>query len=185
MKTELRALGNKIEQFLENTNGIIEAAEKIKDAKSLVLLGRGANSAVAEEGALKIKETSYIDANGYPSGEFLHGYVAIVDEYIPVISIIAPFEIDNKNYNLAISNTEDVKQKRNPDLIIIKSQEDILIESRLLFKNAVFINIPQASSEITPIFAVISLQLLSFKIAELLGRDVNNPRSLTKAITSE
>ncbi|OGI02934.1 MAG: hypothetical protein A2287_02355 [Candidatus Melainabacteria bacterium RIFOXYA12_FULL_32_12] len=185
LKAELCTLGKKIEKFLENTDQIDKAAEKIKDSKSLILLGRGTNSAVAEEGALKIKETSYIDANGYPAGEFLHGYVAVVDENIPVISIISPYQIDGENYNLVISNTEEVKRKRNPDLVIIKSQEDLLIENRLLFAGADFINIPQSSSEISPVFAVISLQLLSFRIAELLGRDVNNPRSLTKSITAE
>lgn len=183
LKRELHLVGKKIEELLQNTEQIDKIAHKIKDYRSLILVGRGANSAAAEEGALKIKETSYIDANGYPSGEFLHGYIAVVDENIPVISIILPANQDN--YNLALSNAEEIKKKRNPHLIIVRSKEDTEIALKTLLKDSDFIDIPHSPAEISPILAVVSFQILAFRIAEQLGRDVNNPRSLTKSLTSE
>lgn len=185
LKQELGSIKKKLAKFLENMDEITKIANKIKDFKNIVLIGRNYNFAVAQEGSLKIKETSYIDANGYPSGEFLHGYIAVIDKHIPVISIIPPEIPINDTYKLAISNTEEIRKKRNPDLIIIKSAEDNKIQSNSLFSDTDFINIPQSSPEIFPIFAVASLQLLAFKIAEALGRDTNNPRSLTKSITKE
>ncbi|MFH0702481.1 MAG: SIS domain-containing protein [bacterium] len=182
-KSELHYLKNKLEKVLENIEKLSSITEKIKDSKSIILIGRGLNFAVAQEGALKIKETDYIDANGYPSGEFLHGYLAIIDKNIPIISIIVP-DINN-NYKLAINNTEEIKQKRNPNLIIIKSQKDKEIETRPLFKDADFINIPEAGEEVSSIFTVVILQLLAFKIAKALGLDTDNPRGLSKTIVSE
>ncbi|MCK7516070.1 MAG: SIS domain-containing protein [Desulfobacterales bacterium] len=185
LKEEFSLIGNNIRDFLINTENIDKIAKKIFNSKHLILLGRGANAAVAEEGALKIKETSYIDANGYPSGEFLHGYIAALDEHMPVISIIIDDKDNSFIYNLAKQNTKDIKTKRNPHLIIIKSHSDKEIEKEPLFKDADFIDIPEANIPISCLYAVISLQILALRIAENLGRDVNNPRSLTKAITSE
>lgn len=184
-KREFHKIPEKIEKLIENIEKFRNIAAKIKDSRSIVLLGRAANSASAMEGALKIKETSYIDANGYPAGEFLHGYIALLDENIPVISIITSDDKNNFNYRLAIRNTEEIKRKRNPHLIIIKSQNDKEIESHTLFENADFINIPEISEEISPLLAVISLQLLAFAIAKALGRDLDKPRGLTKTITDE
>lgn len=185
LKQELHLAEDKLEKIFENVKVIDKIAEKIKNSKSIVLLGRSLNFAVAKEGALKIKETSYIDANGYPTGEFLHGHMAVVDKDIPVISIIVPNKKNPPNYKLALSNTEEIKQKRSPHLIIIKSQADKEIEKNPVFKNTDFINIPETCEEVSPLFVVIVLQLLALKIAQGLGRDVDNPRSLTKAIVSE
>jgi len=185
LKQEFYSAIDKLEELIKNTGEFDEIAQKIKDSKSLIILGRGSNFPVAQEGALKIKETSYIDANGYPAGEFLHGYVAVVDENIPVISIIIPNCIDDATYKLSIQNTETVKKKRNPPLIIIKSKEDKEIELNTVFKDACFINIPHSCELISPVFTSVALQILAFKIAQALGRDLKNPRGLTKAITSE
>jgi glucosamine--fructose-6-phosphate aminotransferase (isomerizing) len=185
LKQEFRSLGDKIENFLQNPEEIYAIAEKLKDFKSIALVGRGPNSAVAEEGALKIKETTYINANGYPTGEFLHGYIAVVDENIPVISIIDYKARNNNSYNLSVTNTEKIKATRDPYLIIIKNQEDNSFNTIPSLSDADFINIPQSENETFSILSVISLQLLAFKMAEHLGRDVNNPRSLTKSIVSE
>lgn len=185
LKQEFYSAIDKLEELINNTEEFDKIVQKIKDSKSLIILGRGSNFPVAQEGALKIKETSYIDANGYPSGEFLHGYVAVVDENIPVISIIIPNLVDDATYRLSIQNTETVKKKRNPSLIIIKSKKDKEIESNPEFKDAYFINIPDSCEMISPVFTSVALQILAFKVAETLGRDFSNPRGLTKAITSE
>ncbi|MDD3012868.1 MAG: SIS domain-containing protein [Candidatus Gastranaerophilales bacterium] len=183
LKLELHILIHKIEKLLRNDINIEKIAGKIKESKNLVILGRGTNYAAAQEGALKIKETSYIDANGYPTGEFLHGHMAVLNENTPVISIIVHNKAGDINYNLAIKNTEEIKHKLNPDLIIIKNQKDKHIET--LFKGAGFINIPESDELISPMLTVITLQILAVKMADLLGRDVDHPRGLSKAVTAE
>jgi len=183
VKLELHNLIYKIEKLLRNDKNIEKIANKIKESKNLVILGRGANFAAAQEGALKIKETSYIDANGYPTGEFLHGHMAVLDENIPVISIIVHNKANDINYNLAVKNTEEIKYKLNPGLIIIKNQKDKQIET--LFSSAGFINIPECDEIVSPMLTVITLQILAVKIADLLGRDVDHPRGLSKAVTAE
>lgn len=184
IKKELHQVKPKLETFLKDTTQIERAANKIKNAKNTILLGRGINSSVVQEGALKIKETSYIDANGYPSGEFLHGYMAVTDKTTPVISIIVP-DSEKINYNLAVANTEHIKERRNPDLVIIKSAKDKILQSGKFFKDAAFINIPESSEDVSPIYTVSALQTLALKTAEALGRDVDHPRDLTKSVTFE
>ncbi|MFA6989004.1 MAG: SIS domain-containing protein, partial [Candidatus Gastranaerophilaceae bacterium] len=184
IKEELRQVKPNLERFLSNTPQIEQAANVIKDSKNTILLGRGINSSVVQEGALKIKETTYIDANGYPSGEFLHGHMAVTDKTTPVISIIVP-DKDKENYNLSIANTEHIKQRRNPNLVIIKNEKDKTIEEQKAFKNAAFINIPQSSEDISPIYTVTALQLIALKTAEALGRDIDHPRDLTKSVMFE
>ena len=184
LKKELHATGEAVEEFIENSAFLDETAKKLSGLKSLAILGRGANHAAAQEGALKIMETSYIDATGYPTGEFMHGYVAMVDENAPVLSIILKDD-KNMNYNLCLTNTEEIKKKRNPDLIIIKSDNDKDIEQRPLLKDSLFLEIPSFSQEISSIFVVVLFQLLALKIANILNLDVNNPRSLSKAIENE
>lgn len=174
LKSEINKFFENIDKFAESLNNIVDS---IKNYKDIVLLGRGLYSGLAEEGALKVKETSYINANAYPAGEFLHGYMAILDENIPVIPIIMP----GSNYDLTIRNIEEIQKKRNPKLIIIKNDKDKEIES--LFKAASFINVPEES--ILPIFSTIALQLFAMKLAEFLGRDVDKPRGLTKFISEE
>jgi len=183
LKLELHVLVHKIEKLLKNDKNIEKIAGKIKDSKNLIILGRGTNYAAAQEGALKIKETSYMDANGYPTGEFLHGHMAVLDENTPVVSIIVHNKAGDINYNLAIKNTEEIKHKLNPRLIIIKNQKDKHIET--LFKGADFINIPESDELISPMLTVITLQILAVKMADLLGRDVDHPRGLSKAVTAE
>ena len=183
LKLELHILVHKIEKLLRNDKNIEKIAGKIKESKNLVILGRGTNFAAAQEGALKIKETSYIDANGYPTGEFLHGHMAVLDENTPVVSIIVHNKAGDINYNLAVKNTEEIKHKLNPRLIIIKNQKDKHIESE--FKGAGFINIPECDELISPMLTVITLQILAVKMADLLGRDVDHPRGLSKAVTAE
>ena len=184
LKEELHSALEKMDEFLENTDNITKLAQKIKDVSNLVIVGRSLSYAVAQEGALKIKETSYIDANGYPTGEFLHGYVAVLDNDIPVISIIVPNKKHEANYKLAIKQTLEMQQKGNSRLIIIKNSEDKAIEERFS-EDVQYINIPSSCEEVSPFFTVVCLQLLALRIAEALGKDPDNPRGLTKAIVSE
>lgn len=184
-KQELHKISKNLDKVLGNVDKITLIADKIKDSQHLVLLGRGVNLAVAQEGALKIKETSYIDANGYPSGEFMHGHKAVIDEKIPVISIIVPGEEGDPKYKYAINNTVEVKNNSNTDLVIIKSEKDKDIENNPVFKDAMFIDIPECEEKISPLYTLITLQLLALKIAEGLGRDVDQPRYLKKAVTNE
>jgi len=162
---DLLKVPGKIANYLENNNDIASIAEKLKNYKNLILLGRGQNWAFAEEGALKIKETSYINATGYPTGEFMHGHLAILDEEFPVISILAKSFNDVENYILAVKNTQEIKQKRNPVLIELNHNEQNEI--------------------IAPFITAVMLQLLAYKIATALGRDTDRPRGLKKTVDSE
>lgn len=182
IKKMIKELSIKAEEVLEQKTNIKKAAKKIKKAKSIVILGRGINSHITHEGALKIKETSYIDANGYPSGEFLHGHLAFVDKTIPVVSMLNKNISDTDNYKLAIKNTKEIKLKRKPPLIIIKTKEDTLDGN---FKNSVLIEVPQVLDELIPFINTICLQLLAYETAISLRRNVDKPRSLKKCVEKE
>lgn len=184
-KNELRQMPQYISSQIDDYGKIESVAGAISEQKSLVILGRGINYGTAQEAALKIKETSYIDANGYPTGEFLHGYVAVLDENAPIISLIPGDNKSAGNYKLALSNTEEIKKKRNPNLIIAKSQNNAEIEKNLLFNGADFLNIPDGPEWVSPFYLTVCVQMLALATANALGRDVNNPRALTKAITNE
>ncbi len=161
----LREVPEKISGFIETEDKTDGIAAEIKEYKNIILLGRGQNHALAEEGALKIKETSYINAASYPAGEFMHGHLAVLDSEFPVISILSRCFDDAENYGLAIKNTRDIRQKRNPRIIeLLHSEENKII---------------------APFITAVMLQLLAYKTAMLLGRDVNRPRGLKKTVESE
>ncbi|KKQ38286.1 MAG: Isomerizing Glutamine-fructose-6-phosphate aminotransferase [Candidatus Moranbacteria bacterium GW2011_GWF2_37_7] len=162
---DLYKVPEKIAQFIDNCSELDSIAKQIKDFKSLIILGRGQNWAFAEEGSLKIKETTYINATGYPTGEFLHGHLAVLDENFPVISILTRCFDDADNYFLAIKNTEEIKKKRNPILIELRHGEE--------------------NEFIAPFITAVMLQLLTYKTAILLGRDTDKPRSLNKVVEKE
>jgi glucosamine--fructose-6-phosphate aminotransferase (isomerizing) len=185
LKNELNKVPDNINKIFESIDQIEEIADKLKNARSIVMTGRGINYATAREGALKTKEITYIDSNGYPSGEFLHGHMAFVDELVPIVSTITGKNHNRINYDLAIKNTEEVKLKRNPSLVIIKNTDDNEIEEIAAFKDAYFINIPEASELVSPVFAVVCMQILALKLAEKLGRNIDQPRSLNKVVSSE
>ena len=189
-KKELFEVSKNLSLIFRQESEIEKVAKNIQKAKSLVILGRGVSSAVAKEGALKIKETCYIDANGYPSGEFLHGHMAFIDKKVPVISIICKSlgcksANSDENYGLAFANTLEIKKKRNPELIIIKNYSDKEIQSDKLLAKSVFLDIPDCSEEISPFYTAVLLQLLALKTAERLKRNVDNPRNLQKAVIRE
>lgn len=183
VKLELLNVKQELNQLFKQIDSIEIIAKKIKKAKSIVLIGRGAQAYVAQEGALKIKETSYIDANGYPSGEFIHGHLAFVDKKIPIISIID--KNDKLNYELSIKNTKEIISKRKAPLVILKNAKDNSLSNINEFKRASYINLPDVISDISPLYNAIALQLLAFNIAKHKNLNVDKPRSLKKAITEE
>lgn len=182
-KKALLELNTQYGQVFEQKNKIKKIVSKIKNVKSMVILARGINFPVTAEGSLKIKETAYVDANGFASGEFLHGHFAFVDKKVPVVSIINKCPENLENYDLALKNTEEINTKRSPKLVIVSTIGDKSITKR--FVSADCIEIPQVLEEITPFLNTACLQLLAFELAVALGKDVDKPRSLKKCVESE
>lgn len=174
--TELEALPSKIEKILKAEPYIQEIAETFQDAGNFLYLGRGYNFPVALEGALKLKEISYIHAEGYPAAEMKHGPIALIDENMPVV-VLAPF---TQHYEKVLSNIEEVKTRKG-QLIAVVTEGDTEISKLAEY----VIQIPQTDEPFTPILSVIPLQLLAYHIAVLRGCDVDQPRNLAKSVTVE
>ncbi|MBM4174372.1 MAG: glutamine--fructose-6-phosphate transaminase (isomerizing), partial [Ignavibacteria bacterium] len=172
----LDSIPSKIEEILKQENTIREIAEEYQDARNFLYLGRGYNFPVALEGALKLKEISYIHAEGYPAAEMKHGPIALVDENMPVVFIATKDDI----YDKVISNIQEVRARKGK-VIAIATEGDTHIES---VANHV-IYIPDTLPMLTPALAVIPLQLLAYHIAVLRGCDVDKPRNLAKSVTVE
>lgn len=173
---ELSEIPEKVARILELDSQIKLIAERFKDAKNFLYLGRGFNFPVALEGALKLKEISYIHAEGYPAAEMKHGPIALIDEDMPVIILATR---DN-TYAKILSNIEEVRSRKGR-VIAIASEGDTEV-SRLAEE---VIYIPQASGPITPLLTVVPLQLLAYHIATLRGCNVDRPRNLAKSVTVE
>ncbi len=177
LKHELIQLPTKIEQILNNKEQIQTCAKKFANTKDFIYIARGINLATALEGALKLKEISYINATGYAAGELKHGPIAMLDETMPVLSILIPGHI---TYEKILSNSEEAKA-RNARLIALTSSTDS--ELKNLFEDIILI--PEVSEVLSPVIANIPLQLLAYYIAEFLGKDVDQPRNLAKSVTVE
>jgi glucosamine--fructose-6-phosphate aminotransferase (isomerizing) len=173
---EIYKIPEKVEKILKNSEKILEIAKKIKDATNMLYLGRGVNYPVALEGALKLKEISYIHAEGYPAAEMKHGPIALIDENMPVVAIALKDTI----YEKIISNLQEVKARKG-QLIIIATEGDEQIKS---LSNEV-IYIPSTIEPLQPLLSVIPLQLLAYYVADLKGFDVDQPRNLAKSVTVE
>ncbi|AAM71378.1 MAG TPA: glutamine--fructose-6-phosphate aminotransferase [Chlorobaculum sp.] len=173
---ELAEVPDKVAWILEQNDAIKEIAVKLKDARNALYLGRGYNFPVALEGALKLKEISYIHAEGYPAAEMKHGPIALIDEDMPVIVIATR---DN-TYAKILSNIEEVRSRKGR-VIAIASEGDREIER--LTEDVIYI--PQASAAVLPLLTVIPLQLLSYHVATLRGCNVDRPRNLAKSVTVE
>ena len=165
-----------IESILANSDKIEAIAKKYASAKNFIYLGRSYNFPVALEGALKLKEISYIHAEGYPSAEMKHGPIALIDENMPVVVIATKDEI----YDKVKSNIEEVRARKG-QIIAIANEGDDDIHN---YATDV-IYIPNTSAKLTPVLAVIPLQLLAYYMAVELGRDVDRPRNLAKSVTVE
>jgi len=175
-KKQLLQLPQKVEMILNNKKEIHACAIKFHNAKNFIFVARGINYPVALEGALKLKEISYINATGYPAGELKHGPIAMLDETMPVVSILTP----GKVYEKVLSNSEESKA-REARMIAITSVNDSKLDSIFEY----IIKIPQTDELFSPILTTIPLQLLAYYIAEFLGKDVDQPRNLAKSVTVE
>jgi len=173
---ELENIPNKIAQVLEKNQQIKYIANEIKDAPNALYLGRGYNFPIALEGALKLKEISYIHAEGYPAAEMKHGPIALIDEKMPVIVIAT-----NKSaYEKIASNIQEVKARKGV-VIAIVGEGDKEISKMADYT----IEIPNTDEPLTPLLSVIPLQLLSYHIALMRGCNVDQPRNLAKSVTVE
>ncbi len=176
LKNELLLLPQKIELLLTKKEKIQKCARMYSSSKNFIFIARGMNFATALEGALKLKEISYINATGYPAGELKHGPIAMLDETLPVLSVM----MSGKVYEKILSNAQEAKA-RNARMIALTDSTDEKLED--LFDYV--LNVPHVHEMISPIMAIVPLQLLAYYIAEFLGKDVDQPRNLAKSVTVE
>jgi len=173
---ELELIPEKIEQALLSDAYVKTIAEIYKDAKNFLYLGRGYNFPVALEGALKLKEISYIHAEGYPAAEMKHGPIALIDENMPIVVIATK----KGHYEKIVSNIEEIKARKGK-IIGIVTKGDTSV--RKLADHV--IEVPESIESLTPLLTTIPLQLLSYYIAVLLEKNVDQPRNLAKSVTVE
>lgn len=174
--TEMEWIPNKVETLLAIDDKVKEIASIYKDATNFLYLGRGFNFPVALEGALKLKEISYIHAEGYPAAEMKHGPIALIDENMPIVVIATK----KGHYDKVVSNIQEIKS-RNGKIIAVVTQGDTTVKE--IADHA--IEIPETEEALTPLLATIPLQLLSYHIAVMLGKNVDQPRNLAKSVTVE
>jgi glucosamine--fructose-6-phosphate aminotransferase (isomerizing) len=165
-----------MEEVLKSSKQVVEIAKKYLYAKDFLYLGRGINYPIALEGALKLKEISYIHAEGYPAGEMKHGPIALIDHEMPVVVLATKNDV----YEKVLSNIEEVKA-REGKVIALASASDSNIAKKV---NDV-IYIPETLPSLTPILLTLPLQLLAYYMADLKGTDVDQPRNLAKSVTVE
>jgi glucosamine--fructose-6-phosphate aminotransferase (isomerizing) len=170
------ALPAQIQSILDRASDVEEIAERFKDATNFLYLGRGYQFPVALEGALKLKEISYIHAEGYPAAEMKHGPIALIDSEMPVV-FIAPHDAV---FDKVVSNIQEVKA-RGGKVICITSQDEPVLEGMIDHE----IRVPQTIDMLYPILTVIPLQLLAYYIAVKRGLNVDQPRNLAKSVTVE
>ena len=174
--TAMLGLPDQIQSILDNAKEIEEIAERFKNATNFLYLGRGYNFPVALEGALKLKEISYIHAEGYPAAEMKHGPIALIDSEMPVV-FVAPHDAV---FDKVVSNIQEVKA-RGGKIICITSQDEPDLEGMIDYE----IRVPQTIDMLYPILTVIPLQLLAYYIAVKRGLNVDQPRNLAKSVTVE
>ncbi len=173
---ELHNVPEKVKEVLKTTEHIKTLAEKYKDARDFLYLGRGYNFPVALEGALKLKEISYIHAEGYPAAEMKHGPIALVDENLPVVFVATKDSFHEK----VVSNMQEIKARKGKVISVITEGD----EHSTSLSNDVMV-VPAADEIVAPMLSVIPLQLLAYYIGVLKGCDVDKPRNLAKSVTVE
>lgn len=173
---ELDMIPNHVAEALKSNDSILKIAEVFKDATNFLYLGRGYNFPVALEGALKLKEISYIHAEGYPAAEMKHGPIALIDEQMPVVVIA----INSNHYGKVVSNIEEIKARKGK-IIAVVTKGDTVVRDLADY----VMEVPQTPETLTPLVTTIPLQLLSYHIAVMLGRNVDQPRNLAKSVTVE
>jgi len=174
--SELELIPGKIEKVLQADSKIKEIANVFQNAKNFLYLGRGYSFPVALEGALKLKEISYIHAEGYPAAEMKHGPIALIDEEMPVVVIAT----NDHSYEKVVSNIQEVKARRGKVLAIV-TEGDTTVKEMADY----VIEVPATSDALVPLISVVPLQLLSYHIAVMRGCHVDQPRNLAKSVTVE
>jgi glucosamine--fructose-6-phosphate aminotransferase (isomerizing) len=172
----LEEIPEKVKQVLNDTSAIEAIAEKYKDAHDFLYLGRGYNFPVALEGALKLKEISYIHAEGYPAAEMKHGPIALVDDKLPVVFVATK----DRYYEKIVSNVQEIKARKGR-VIAVATEGDTVIPG--MADDVMYV--PDADEILAPLLSVIPLQLLSYYIGISKGLDVDKPRNLAKSVTVE
>ena len=173
---DISNIDKKVHQALSSNNEIKKIAKKFLSSKNYLYLGRGYNFPIALEGALKLKEISYIHAEGYPAAEMKHGPIALIDKDMPTV-VIATNKI---NYDKIVSNIQEIKSRKGK-IIAVVSKGDVEVKKIADY----IVEVPDSIESITPFITVIPLQLLSYHIAVMLGKDVDQPRNLAKSVTVE
>jgi glucosamine--fructose-6-phosphate aminotransferase (isomerizing) len=176
MIAEIETVPAKIEVALKSNDMIKELAKEYKDAKNFLYLGRGYGFPVALEGALKLKEISYIHAEGYPADEMKHGPIALIDEEMPVFVIATK----GTSYEKVVSNIQEVKARKGKIIAIVTAGD---VQVRDLADHV--IEIPETDENLVPLLATVPLQLLSYHISVMRGCNVDQPRNLAKSVTVE
>ncbi len=174
--TELEYIPTKVEIALQSNEAIEKIAEVYKDSTNCLYLGRGYNFPVALEGALKLKEISYIHAEGYPAAEMKHGPIALIDEHMPVIVIAT----NKGHYEKVVSNIQEIKSRKGK-IIAVVTEGDEQVKALADY----VVEIPDTLEALTPLLTTIPLQLLSYHIALMRGCNVDQPRNLAKSVTVE
>jgi glucosamine--fructose-6-phosphate aminotransferase (isomerizing) len=174
--TELNEIPDLVERALQSNDHVKEIAAQFKDSTNCLFLGRGSSFPVALEGALKLKEISYIHAEGYPAAEMKHGPIALIDEDMPVVFIAT----QNSSYEKVISNIQEVKARKG-HVIAIVTEGDTEVKGMADY----VIEIPATGEAFVPLLATIPLQLLAYHIAVMRGCNVDQPRNLAKSVTVE
>ena len=173
---EIQLIPDKIQQILNQSEKIKLVAYKFKNSNNFLYLGRGVNYPIALEGALKLKEISYIHAEGYPAAEMKHGPIALIDENMPVVFIATK----DSTYEKILNNIEEVKARKGVIIVITDTNDD-----KLISLSDYIIKVPKTFEELSPILNNIPLQLLAYYIADLKGIDVDKPKNLAKSVTVE
>ncbi len=173
---ELHDIPDKIENVLKDAEHVKQLAEKYKDARDFLYLGRGYNFPVALEGALKLKEISYIHAEGYPAAEMKHGPIALVDDQLPVVFVATKDAYHEK----VVSNMQEIKARKGKVISVITEGDDYSVSL-----SESVMPVPAADEIVAPMLSVIPLQLLAYYIGVMKGYDVDKPRNLAKSVTVE
>jgi len=176
LSDKLKEIPEQAQAILDSRDKITEIAQLYKDSDNCLYLGRGYNYPVALEGALKLKEISYIHAEGYPAAEMKHGPIALIDKNMPVVVVATT----DKVYSKILSNIEEVRA-RGGKVIAIASEHNKEIAKRVDH----VLYIPETIDALVPILSVIPLQLFAYQIAVMRGCDVDKPRNLAKSVTVE
>ncbi len=173
---ELDLIPAHVSEALKTEDKIKEIAYIFKDVRNFLYLGRGYNFPVALEGALKLKEISYIHAEGYPAAEMKHGPIALIDESMPVVVIA----IQSDHYEKVVSNIQEIKARKGKIIAVVSKGDKVVSEMA-----DYVMEVPHTPEELSPLVTTIPLQLLSYHIAVMLGRNVDQPRNLAKSVTVE